>query len=228
MNPVRPLFDPQAVPVVAIDAHLPALGAAQLDAAALRTHFATRALRAPELPGDGARFHPDQALRAAAVLVPLVVRAEGLQLLLTRRTERLRHHAGQISFPGGGVEAGDANTWDTAQREAQEEIGLPAERLERLAALPDYSTVTGFSVTPWLALVHPPLRLQLQPEEVTEAFEVPLLQLMDPARHRWHEVEVGGSRRRFLSMPWRNYFIWGATAAMLRNLYHQLDEVSHL
>jgi 8-oxo-dGTP pyrophosphatase MutT (NUDIX family) len=149
-------------------------------------------------------------------------------VLLTRRAEALRDHAGQVSFPGGGAEPEDADTAATALREAEEEIGLPRDRVEVLGHLPVYTTVTSFVVTPVVALVEPPFTLALDPIEVAEAFEVPLAWLMTPAHHRHHVFEFDGGRRSFLSMPWtggphgREYFIWGATAAMLRNFYGYL------
>jgi 8-oxo-dGTP pyrophosphatase MutT (NUDIX family) len=221
---MRPLFNPQQVPVTAVDAHLPALPPAWLQADALRRHFARVPLAAPERPGDGGRF-ADRSPRAAAVLVPLVAHPSGVSVLLTRRTEHLRDHAGQISFPGGAVDAGDADAWATALREAREEIGLTAEFIEPLGTLPRYHTVTAFEVSPCVALIRPGFHLQLQPGEVAEAFEVPLAFLMDPSRHHRHRVALpDGGERDFLSMLWGDYFIWGATAAMLRNLYHQLSQ----
>jgi len=223
MSGQRPILDPQAVPVTGVDTHLPAHPPAWLSAEALRRHWAEVPLAPPERPGDGSRF-PGRAPRAAAVLVPLVMRDAGLQVLLTRRTDALRDHAGQISFPGGAIDAGDADPWAAACREAWEEIGLEPEHLERLGELPRYSTVTAFEVHPCVALVRPGFVLRLQHNEVAEAFEVPLAFLMDPANHRRHRMSLLGVEREFLSMPWGDYFIWGATAAMLRNLYHQLAQ----
>lgn len=222
----RPILNPREVPVSGIDAHLPALPAERLAPEALRRHWATVPLAAPERPGDGNRF-PGRAPRAAAVLVPLVQRAGGLSVLLTRRTEALRDHAGQISFPGGSVDPTDANAWAAALREAEEEIGLARQFVEPLGQLPVYSTVTAFEVTPCVGLVAPGFELRLQSGEVDEAFEVPLPYLMNPAHHRRHRMQFLGVEREFLSMPWPDesgYFIWGATAAMLRNLYHQLSQ----
>jgi 8-oxo-dGTP pyrophosphatase MutT (NUDIX family) len=156
------------------------------------------------------------------VLMPLVMRADGLHMLLTRRTEHLRDHAGQISFPGGRSEPGDADAAATALREAEEEVGLDPALAEVIGSLPTYTTVTGFVVTPVLALVQPALTLRLDRFEVAEAFEVPLPFLMNPAHHQRHTFNFAGGERQFLSMPWNGYFIWGATAAMLRNLYHLL------
>ncbi|MBB5206104.1 8-oxo-dGTP pyrophosphatase MutT (NUDIX family) [Inhella inkyongensis] len=222
-----PSFDPRAVPVRAVDAHLAAHPSTWLEADALRQHFAQVPLVAPERPGDGGRLSL-RATRAASVLIPLVRRETGLQVLLTRRTEHLKDHAGQISFPGGRVEPEDADAWATALREAQEEIGLNPSWVEPLGQLPLYRTVTAYDVTPCVGLVRPGFALQLDAGEVAEAFEVPLAFLMDPAQHRWHRLKLLGFERDFLSMPWtqqgREYFIWGATAAMLRNLYHQLAQ----
>ena len=227
MSIPRPrILDPHAVPVVGTDAHLPPVEPERLTPQALRQRFGLPADRQPEIPGDtgaaGRRLQP------ASVLVPLVQRPEGLKVLLTRRTEHLRDHAGQISFPGGRVEEGDADAVATALREAEEEVGLPPEVVDVIGSLPHYTTVTNYVVTPVVALVRPPFVLRIDSFEVAEAFEVPLAFLMTPAHHQRHEFELQGQRRQFLSMPWdgagedgapRRYFIWGATAAMLRNLY---------
>jgi len=184
----------------------------------------------PDHLGDG-RLLGNRPRTDASVLVPLVMRESGVQVLLTRRTEHLRDHAGQISFPGGRVEAHDADAVATALRETEEEIGLPRSHVEVIGHLPSYTTVTHFVVTPVVALVRPGFALKLDQFEVAEAFEVPLAFLMTPAHHRRHEMQLPGGARRFLSMPWegidnagavRSYFIWGATAAMLRNLYRFL------
>jgi len=229
MSPPR-ILDPRQVPIAGADAHLPALLPKRLALAALRERFASTDVWSPEFPGDGMRWG-NRAAVAAAVLVPLVMRDAGLHVLLTRRTEHLRDHAGQISFPGGRSEPEDSDAADTALREAEEEVGLPRSQVEVLGRLPDYITVTGFIVTPVVALVQPPLQLVLDSFEVAEAFEVPLEFLMTPAHHRRHVFSFEGGERQFLSMPWhgvgadgqpREYFIWGATAAMLRNLYRYL------
>ena len=215
------------MPVIGTDAHLPPVEAERLTAGALRERFAAPPIYTPEFPGDGGRF-ADRTPAAASVLVPLVERGDGLHLLLTRRTEHLRDHAGQISFPGGRVEEHDADAVATALRETEEEVGLARAHIDVIGALPHYTTVTAFVVTPVVAIVRPPFSLALDAFEVAEAFEVPLPFLMNPAHHRRHRFEMDGVTRQFLSMPWlgtgsdgqlREYFIWGATAAMLRNLY---------
>lgn len=176
----------------------------------------------------------DRKPSAASVLVPLVQRPDGLQVLLTQRTDHLHDHAGQVSFPGGRAEPDDVDAVATALREAEEEIGLLPGQVEVLGSLPTYTTVTRFEVTPVVALVSPPLALQLDPFEVACAFEVPLHFLMNPAHHRWHRFDHPEGSRQFLSMPWTGvdlsgrgstFFIWGATASMLRNLYAWLLEV---
>jgi 8-oxo-dGTP pyrophosphatase MutT (NUDIX family) len=165
------------------------------------------------------------------VLIAIVLHDEPT-VLLTQRTDHLNDHPSQISFPGGRAEPSDADVVATALREAHEEIGLEAAQVEVLGVLPTYTTGTGFVVTPVVGLVRPAFELKPDPFEVAEVFEAPLAWLMDPAHHQRHAVDVGGVRREFLSIPWpgtdaagrpRRYFIWGATAAMLRNLYRFLS-----
>jgi 8-oxo-dGTP pyrophosphatase MutT (NUDIX family) len=222
-------FDPQALPPIAVDAHLPAVARHALTAHALRQRFLAPPRWAPEIVAEQA--FTERAPRQASVLVPLVQRDE-LMVLLTQRTDHLNDHPGQISFPGGRAEPEDAHATATALREAQEEIGLAAEYVDVLGELPTYTTGTSFIVTPVVALVRPGFALSADPFEVAEVFEVPLAFLMNPAHHRWHSVDMAGRKREFLSMPWvdvqapgaaRQYFVWGATAAMLRNLYRFLS-----
>jgi 8-oxo-dGTP pyrophosphatase MutT (NUDIX family) len=227
MPTTRPrIIDPQAVPVVGTDHHLEALHALRLTPQAVRERFASGPAWQADIPGD--TTPGDGVLSAASVLVPLVQRPQGLKVLLTQRTDHLRDHAGQVSFPGGRVEDEDASAVAAALREAEEEVGLPRSAVDVIGTLPHYTTVTNYVVTPVVALVTPPFTLRLDAFEVAEAFEVPLEYLMTPAHHQRHEFEFNGQRRQFLSMPWegvgsdglpRRYFIWGATAAMLRNLY---------
>ncbi|MEN9357035.1 MAG: hypothetical protein RL695_1206 [Pseudomonadota bacterium] len=161
---------------------------------------------------------PPQVLTPAAVLIPLVLRETGLTVLLTQRTAHLRDHAGQISFPGGRCETSDASAEATALREAQEEVGLEASQVDILGCLPEYSTATGFTITPVVALVTPPLNLKLDDFEVADVFEVPFAFLMDSGNHQQHQVEFQGALRAYYAMPWEGYFIWGATAGMLVTL----------
>ena len=219
------ISNPQEIPVAGVDDHLPPVLSERLQPQALRQRFAMPPAWLPEIPGDGARFNPNGPMAQASVLMPLVMRDGGLQVLLTRRTAHLRSHAGQISFPGGKVEAQDSDAVATALRETEEEVGLARRHVEVIGRLPIYTTVTGFVVTPVVGLVAPGFELHIDSGEVDEAFEVPLPFLMTPAHHQRHHWDAGGGvTRQFLSMPWhgaagQQYFIWGATAAMLRNLY---------
>ncbi|MEK8025776.1 CoA pyrophosphatase [Pseudaquabacterium rugosum] len=238
--PSRPprVRDPRAASVVAVDRHLPALPRSLLCADALRTLLARpeAALWPPELRGDGQRAGaPDD--REAAVLLglrPALDGQGGLQVLLTERTAHLRQHAGQIAFPGGRQDPQDADARATALREAHEEVGLAPSAVEVIGCLPVYVTVTGYRVTPVIGLIAPEAVWRPEPGEVAEVFEVPLAFLMDPAHHRHHEIEVDGQLRRFLSMPWtdpsggRERWIWGATAAMLRNFWGLLHRLQWL
>jgi 8-oxo-dGTP pyrophosphatase MutT (NUDIX family) len=165
---------------------------------------------------------PAATLIPAAVLVPVVNRPAGLTALLTRRTEHLAYHAGQISFPGGHMEPGDARPEDAALRETEEEIGLHRRHVEVIGRLDRYLTRTGFDVTPVVAVVEPPFDLAPDPHEVAEVFEVPLDFLLDPRNHQRHSRQYEGRERHFYAMPYGAYYIWGATAGMLRNLYERV------
>ena len=232
MPPPR-ILDPRAVPVSGVDSHLPPLPADRLTAAAIRRRFASAVPFQPETTGDG-RIGMDRPPAQASVLIALIDNGGALDVLLTRRTDHLRDHAGQISFPGGRAEPEDADAAATALREAHEEVGLAPQQVELIGHMPTYTTVTHFVVTPVLGLVQPPFDASttaLDSFEVAEAFQVPLAFLMNPANHQRHTFSYEGGQRQFLSMPWtgldadgerREYFIWGATAAMLRNLYRAL------
>lgn len=178
-------------------------------------------------PMDGRSFMSAAELevaKPAAVLVPLVPREQGLTVLLTQRTPHLVHHAGQISFPGGGVDAGDGSAEDTALRETEEEIGLPRERVRVLGRLPTYYIPSGFKVTPIVGWVEPPFDLRLDEFEVAEAFEVPLAFFLDPSNHRLERGERNGRVREFFVMPYEGRNIWGATAGMLVTLSQVLRD----
>ena len=225
-----PKFNP---PAAQLEPHpaLPPVPSAQLQVSALRQRFQQDLIWEPEPYLE--RRLPTRALQAptpAAVLIPLVVREAGLHLLLTQRTAHLNDHAGQISFPGGRREETDADNIATALRETTEEIGLAQQHIEVLGQLPEYATATGYQVTPVVGLVHPPFQVEPEAFEVDHIFEVPLSFLMDARHHQLRRIDLpesqGGSRH-FFAMPWRTaenteYFIWGATAGMLRNLYRFL------
>ncbi len=227
-------FDPRTAAVLGHDAHLPPLHPERLTPAFLADRFRAPPAWQPDI--DVERWYRSPNPVAASVLVPLVMRAEAPTVLLTQRTSHLKKHAGQISFPGGRSEPDDADAVATALREAQEEVGLPPERVRILGSMPTYTTGTGFIVTPVVGLIEPhahegsQLALQADPSEVDEIFEVPLPFLMDPRHHERRAFDMGGTPLEFFAMPWappdqaeKDYFIWGATAAMLRNLYRFLS-----
>jgi 8-oxo-dGTP pyrophosphatase MutT (NUDIX family) len=159
--------------------------------------------------------------KPAAVLVPVVARPK-LTLLLTQRTDHLPAHAGQISFPGGKMEAGDDGPVETALREAEEEIGLARALVEPLGFLDSYRTGTGYRIAPVVALVDPDFSLSLNREEVADAFEVPLAFLMDPVNHKTHTRTLAGRERLYYAMPYGERYIWGATAGILKNMHERL------
>ena len=160
--------------------------------------------------------------KAAAVLVPMIARDDEVTVLLTQRTAHLRSHAGQISFPGGKIDATDASPIHAALREAHEEIGLAAKHIEPVGFLNPYLTGTGFRILPVVGLVTPPFDLEVNPGEVDDAFEVPLSFLMNPDNHKRDSREWNGKMRHFYAMPYEGRYIWGATAGILRNLYERL------
>lgn len=195
----------------------------ELDAAWLRRHFASAGPPGETLYGDqGTDVDRAAARRPASVLVPIVQRPQELSVLFTRRTAHLRDHSGQISFPGGRAEPHDASPEATALREAQEEIGLEPQRVEVLGKLSDYHTRTDYRVTPVVGLVAHGFALRLDAREVDEVFEVPLSFLLDPAHHERHWREFQGRRVHYFAIPYRDYYIWGATAGMLVNFYRFL------
>jgi 8-oxo-dGTP pyrophosphatase MutT (NUDIX family) len=165
----------------------------------------------------------NRTLRPAAVLVPIIERRAGLRVLFTRRADDLPAHAGQVSFPGGRADDGDADAVATALRETEEEVGLSREFVAIVGALDPYETGTGFSVKPIVALVREGFELTPHTAEVAEIFEVPLRFLMDPTNHERHMRVWQGRERHFYAMNFDGHYIWGATAGMLINLYERLQ-----
>ena len=219
-----PGFDPRTVPSISEKVLLPQVAASRLSAASLRERFIAPPPWSPEVLAEPLLSVSTRV--PASVLIPIVQRAKPT-ILLTRRTAHLSTHSGQIAFPGGKQDAEDADLRVTALREAREEIGLQSEFVQILGVLPIYSTGTGFSIAPVVALVEEGFSLLPNAFEVDEVFEVPLEFLMNPANHRRHVFESQGVRREWLSMPFQDAcaerFIWGATAGMLRNLYRFLS-----
>lgn len=223
-----PNFDPRQVPVLGTDAHWPAVAFERLVPDALRARFQSPPDWQPEVLSE--KSFTERSPAHAAVLVPLVLRGprrDQPTVLLTERATHLNNHSGQIAFPGGKADPGDADATATALREAHEEVGLDHRLVQVIGQLPVYTTGSAFIVTPVVALVAPEHRLRPDPNEVADVFEVPLAFLMDPANHRRHVVDWGGHQREWFSMPYQDgaqeRFIWGATAGMLRNLYRLLS-----
>ena len=190
----------------------------------LRRVFAHSSTAQPlEVAGDESSARDSSPLVAAAVLVPLVLRETEITVLLTQRNARLKNHPGQISFPGGRIEACDASALAAALREAEEEVGLPAAHVEVMGTLPQYRTVTGFRITPVVGLVRPPLALRIDPREVAEAFEVPLAFLVDPHNRQRHSIDFHGRQRSYSAIPYGERYIWGATAGMIVQLAERLQ-----
>lgn len=180
------------------------------------------ALGRPGRPSSDFDLNPDtvlpadRKLRPAGVLAPIVETSNGLHLLLTKRSSALKHHPGQIAFPGGKQDESDADVIEAALREAREEIGLPPGQVEILGTLPSHETVTGFDVTPVIGLVRGGFDIVPEPGEVDEVFDVPLRHVLDAGNFVIEGRRWRGQRRSYFAVPYGPYYIWGATARMLR------------
>jgi 8-oxo-dGTP pyrophosphatase MutT (NUDIX family) len=225
------IFDPREVPIVSRDSHMPAVEQSLLTPDGMRLRFTqekqwqaevTDENRAALAREGSVRAGRGNELTPAAVLIPLIMHENELKILLTQRTAHLHDHPGQISFPGGRSDPQDTSAIDTALREAEEEIGLPSNRVEVLGSLPHYLTITGYQVTPVVSLVDAGYAYEPDEFEVADIFEVPMAYLMNPHHHEQRMWQSPQGYRRFYAMPYENKFIWGATAGMLRNLYHFL------
>jgi 8-oxo-dGTP pyrophosphatase MutT (NUDIX family) len=172
----------------------------------------------------GIRPPADKPLRPAAVLVPVWLRPEGAALILTKRSSHLKHHPGQIAFPGGKVDATDAGPEAAALRETREEIGLDPTRVEILGTLPVHETVTGFAITPFVGLIRGPFSPTPEAGEVEEVFTVPIAHVLTPARFAIERRRWMGEWRRFYTVPYGPYYIWGATARILRGLAERVEQ----
>ena len=226
-----PGFNPRSVPIAQRCDDQTRVSDHLFDANVLRQHFASPPPWTPEITDENryvlasniiAQREAGSEPTPASVLIPVVMYESELKILLTQPTSHLHDHPGQISFPGGRKDHADESIISTALRESEEEIGLSSDHIDVIGTMPEYLTVSGYRVTPVVALVEPPRAYRPDPFEVADVFEVPLPFLMNPANHEirvWHSDE--GSRR-FYAIPYADRFIWGATAGMLRNLYHLL------
>jgi 8-oxo-dGTP pyrophosphatase MutT (NUDIX family) len=175
-----------------------------------------------ELALDGSPYIHPALPKPAAVLVPVVMHEDDAAVLLTVRAPGLRDHSGQIALPGGKIDAEDESPLSTALREADEEIGLDPRHVRPLGYLDAYLSSSGYFVVPVVGLVSPRLSLRLNPTEVADAFEVPLGFLMDPSNHELHAREWKGRLRQYYAIAFREHYIWGVTAGIIRNMYERL------
>jgi 8-oxo-dGTP pyrophosphatase MutT (NUDIX family) len=164
-------------------------------------------------------------LRPAGVLVPVIETSDGAEVLLTKRSSRLKHHPGQIAFPGGKQDDGDADVTAAALREAEEEVGLPRGHVEVLGTLPTHETVTGFLMTPVIGWIDRDFDIRPEPGEVAEVFRVPLAHVTDAGLFTVQSRRWRGTRRHYYTVPFGPYYIWGATARILRGLAQRMEAV---
>lgn len=228
---LTPGFDPRTQPLIQC-ATLPSLRAECTQLGFIRTAFSNPVPWKVE-PIFTRSFASDAGyprnVRKAAVLVPLVQRASGLNVIFTRRADHLHDHAGQISFPGGRIEPGDENPVATAMRETYEEIGIEPRFVSPIGTQPSFLTSTRFVMTPIIGELLPGFIIRSDDDEVAEVFEVPLNVLLDPRMHCLHQATLpDGHQRCYFSITWQSYFIWGATAVLVRNFYHYLAAAQHL
>lgn len=197
-----------------------------------RLRRAVRSLQdPPQPPGWNASDFPElwsdrPALRQAAVLLPVVCREDSLSMLFTRRNESMRQHAGQVSFPGGAMEAGDNDAVATALRETREETGIDTGYITPLGFLDCFDTVSGFCVSPVVGLVREGFVVAPDPREVAEVFEVPLDYILEPNRMQRSEILWHGRGREIFEFDYAGKRIWGATAAILQNLLRRLEALA--
>ncbi|MGF1723273.1 CoA pyrophosphatase [Photobacterium nomapromontoriensis] len=192
-------------------------------------HILTRFLLAPQATYDPTHtsrikqyLDPNRPLKQAAVLIPLVLRKNRFQVVFTRRAQHLKHHPGQVSFPGGRFESSDRDLIDTALRETREETGIICTRADIFGQLPKLPTISGYIVTPYLSMISPDYLPALDPNEVDELFEAPLDYVLNPENMRTQNVIIDGKTHHIYSVPFNKYSIWGATAQMLKVLSEQL------
>lgn len=222
---VTPAFDPMVQPIVASQVLRP-LSAESLQLDFIRQAFGHSIHWQVEPIFNGSfdkAFTNRPDIIQAAVFFPLIQRPSGLQVLFTRRASHLYDHAGQISFPGGRIEASDRDAIAAALRETYEEIGVAPQFIQLLGTHPSYLTSTRFTMKPVIGQILPGFTITPDLTEVAEVFEVPLSVLMDTSVHRLHKAQLpDGGHRYYFSITWQSYFIWGATAALIRNFYHYL------
>ena len=215
-------FDPEKLPVDAVGSGT-AIPEEELTVERIRNRFSNPPIWTPEINSEPAFVHRDRWI-PAAVLVPLVDRDDGLTVMLTQRAMHMHDHPGQISFPGGRADLTDSTRIETALREMEEEVGVDRSHIDILGTLPEYRTGSGYRVTPVVSIVTPPFDTHANPVEVAEVFEVPFSHFMNGGHYQLRSAEFpnGAGKRTFYTVPYGDRFVWGATAGMLRNLYHFL------